>query len=124
MSCTDRCDRILAVIDHVFDHDDTDLCDHEGEGRVVRRAHGCLGDAPAGTLQTLCAGCGTVLNEATGLDRVIGVGQHGPFCRRSHWVTNERTGDEYGRCLVSDQEIVHGALCADHAHDLALDQED
>lgn len=35
-------------------------CTHDGE-RTERTAHGKLGDAPAGTIETLCADCGTVL---------------------------------------------------------------
>jgi hypothetical protein len=38
------------------------LCDHRGE-TVTRIAHGYLGDAPAGTRQTLCAACGALLEE-------------------------------------------------------------
>lgn len=37
-----------------------DLCDHYYSGHVVRRAHGFLGDAPAGTIEVLCADCGAL----------------------------------------------------------------
>lgn len=43
--------------------DEPELCDHEGAERVTRTAHGYLGDAPAGTVQTLCADCGLVLEQ-------------------------------------------------------------
>lgn len=36
-------------------------CDHSGE-TVQRVAHGYLGDAPRGTVQTLCVDCGTELS--------------------------------------------------------------
>ena len=50
-------------------HDtDAELCDHRPHpgtpwtgARTTRTAHGYLGDAPAGTIQTLCVDCGTVL---------------------------------------------------------------
>jgi hypothetical protein len=35
-------------------------CDHSGE-TTTRVAHGYLNDAPRGTVETLCADCGTVL---------------------------------------------------------------
>lgn len=36
-----------------------ELCDHVDDERVERIAHGYLGDAPAGTRELLCAGCGS-----------------------------------------------------------------
>lgn len=41
----------------------TDLCTHEGEETVCRIAHGHLADAPARTIETICCGCGTVLDS-------------------------------------------------------------
>lgn len=46
-----------------YGHDCEPLCAHVGEERATRTAHGHLGDAPAGTVQVLCAACGTVLEE-------------------------------------------------------------
>lgn len=40
-----------------------ELCSHEGEPTSTRVAHGYLGDAPVGTVQTLCDACGFVLEE-------------------------------------------------------------
>jgi len=39
---------------------DIDPCDHYYSAHVVRRAHGFLGDAPAGTIEILCADCGAL----------------------------------------------------------------
>lgn len=39
------------------------LCDHVDTERHRRTAHGYLGDAPRGTVQTLCGDCGFVLAE-------------------------------------------------------------
>lgn len=65
--------RIIAAVDsirsrrHVTSRDDLELgellCDHVGEDVVERTAHGYLGDRPAGTVEQLCAACGTVLER-------------------------------------------------------------
>lgn len=55
---------------HTVRRPDTGDCDHEAHddhagatgGRTVRAAHGYLGDEAAGTVQVLCADCGTVLD--------------------------------------------------------------
>lgn len=42
-----------------------DRCTHPASERFDRTAHGYLGDAPAGTIQEMCAGCGAVIAEVT-----------------------------------------------------------
>lgn len=59
----DRTGEVLGFYrDEVFDifNDGSRPCGHTGE-TTTRTAHGYLGDAPKGTVETLCADCGTVL---------------------------------------------------------------
>jgi hypothetical protein len=41
--------------------DENGLCIHPLDERTTRVAHGFLGDAPRGTVQTCCTGCGSVV---------------------------------------------------------------
>lgn len=40
-----------------------ETCSHPKNERTSRIAHGFLGDAPAGTVQHLCGGCGADVTE-------------------------------------------------------------
>lgn len=51
-----------------------EMCDHVNTERVTRTAHGYLGDAPAGTVETLCADCGAEVDHAPACDLVTNTG--------------------------------------------------
>jgi hypothetical protein len=50
-----------------------EVCTHPAARRITRVAHGFLGDAPAGTIEILCADCGADIEAPTVGDTITAV---------------------------------------------------